>query len=234
MRILAVDDEDKIRSIIRMYFTKEGFAVTEASDGQSALDLLEKEHFDLILLDIMMPGLDGWTVCCEVRKKSTVPIIMLTAREEEIDRVLGLEMGADDYVVKPFSPRELLARVKAVLRRTARAGENEGRKADNPDILSRGKSIKINPKARSVLICGQAVLLTAKEFDLLLFLARYPGRVFTREELLEGVWDYDYGGDTRTVDTHINRLRDKLHKVSDGPEMIHTVWGVGYKFEVVE
>ncbi len=231
MRILVVDDEDKIRNIIRMYFTKEGFEITEASDGSQALEILGREQFDLIVLDIMMPGLDGWAVCREVRTVSSVPIIMLTARGEEVDRVVGLEMGADDYVVKPFSPRELLARVKAVLRRTDRAGNTDGK---DPDLLVFDKSVEINLQTRMVSINKQPVQLTVKEFDLLVFLTKYPGRVFTRDELLGGVWGYDYSGDTRTVDTHVNRLRDKLNGVPGCPEMIRTVWGVGYKFEVTK
>ncbi len=227
MKILVVDDEDKIRNIIRMYFSKEGFTVAGAASGNQALEMLEREQFDLIVLDIMMPGVDGWTVCREVRARSQVPIIMLTAREEEVDRVLGLEMGADDYLVKPFSPRELLARVKAVLRRTARSAVPA-----EPDAPLVYKLIEINPRTRTVTICGMPVSLTVKEFDLILLMARHPGRVFTRDELLQRVWGFDYFGDTRTVDTHVNRLRDKLNKVPGCPEMIRTVWGVGYKFEV--
>ncbi|MFZ5643653.1 MAG: response regulator transcription factor [Bacillota bacterium] len=230
MRILVVDDEERIRSIIKMYFTREGFDIKEAVDGRNALDILGREKFDLIILDIMMPELDGWAVCREVRSRSSVPIIMLTAREEEVDRVVGLEMGADDYVVKPFSPRELLARVKAVLRRTGRSDIKDGK---DKDVILFNESIEINTRTRSVKICGQPVQLTAKEFDLLVYMARYPGRVFTRDELLEGVWGYDYVGDTRTVDTHVNRLRDKINSVPECPNFIRTVWGVGYKFEVV-
>lgn len=232
MKILVVDDEERIRSIIKMYFTREGYTVQEAVDGENALELLNKESFDLIILDVMMPGVDGWTVCREVRARWPVPIIMLTARGEEIDRIVGLEMGADDYVVKPFSPRELLARVKAVLRRTARDGSNN---QSSSDVSGSDNKIlvEINPEARSVSVCGYPVPLTVKEFDLMYFLSRHPGRAFTRDELLQGVWGFDYFGDTRTVDTHINRLRDKLNKVPDCPEIIRTVWGVGYKFEVV-
>lgn len=232
MKILVVDDEDKIRNILRMYFTKEGFTVKEATSGKQALEAFNMEQFNLIILDIMMPGMDGWAVCRQIRAKSMVPIIMLTAREEEIDRILGLEMGADDYVIKPFSPRELLARVKAVSRRTSLDGDKDTIKVVN-DTIYRGKYVEINPKARSVKIYDLPIILTVKEFDLLLFLAKNPGRVFTREEILEGVWDYDYQGNTRTVDTHVNRLRDKLNKVSEYSEIIHTVWGVGYKFEVL-
>lgn len=233
MRILVVDDEEKIRSIVRMYFTKEGFTVLEAADGEKALELLRKEKFDLIILDIMMPGVDGWAVCRDVRARSSVPIIMLTARGEEVDRIVGLEMGADDYVVKPFSPRELLARVKAVLRRTARDGDDNQSKKEDPGAAVK-KIVEINTETRSVTVCGHPVSLTVKEFDLIHFMSRYPGRAYTRDELLQGVWGFDYYGDTRTVDTHINRLRDKLTKVPDCPEIIRTVWGVGYKFEVAE
>ncbi len=222
MKILVVDDEEKIRNIIRMYFTREGFAVHEAADGREAIDLLGREQFDLIILDIMMPRADGWMVCREVRARCSVPIIMLTAREDEADLVVGLEMGADDYVIKPFSPRELLARVKAVLRRTA--GRGGGKSAA-------GSVVEINLETRSVTVFGRPVSLTVKEFDLLYLFSRRPGRVFSRDDLLQGVWGYDYHGDIRTVDTHVNRLRDKLRDAGC-PEIIRTVWGLGYKFEV--
>ena len=232
MKILLVDDEDQIRNIVRMYLTREGYIIKEAANGKEALEIIDAEQFDLIILDIMMPKIDGWAVCREVRARSAVPIIMLTAREDEVDRVLGLEMGADDYVVKPFSPRELLARIKAVLRRTVvNTVQNQGVPGSQKDIH---KLIDINPESRGVIILGLPVNLTAKEFDLLHFMARYPGRVYSRDELLQNVWGFDYLGDTRTVDTHINRLREKLNKVPGCPEIIRTVWGVGYKFEVEE
>lgn len=232
MKILLVDDEDQIRNIVRMYLTREGYIIKEAADGKVALEIIDTEQFDLIILDLMMPKIDGWAVCREVRARSAVPIIMLTAREDEVDRVLGLEMGADDYVVKPFSPRELLARIKAVLRRTVvNTVQNQGVPGSQNDIH---KLIDINPESRGVIILGLPVNLTAKEFDLLHFMARYPGRVYSRDELLQNVWGFDYLGDTRTVDTHINRLREKLNKVPGSPEIIRTVWGVGYKFEVEE
>lgn len=234
MKILLVDDEEQIRNIVKMYLSREGFTVKEAPNGREALDLIGGEQFDLMVLDIMMPEVDGLAVCREVRARSAVPIIMLTAREDEVDRVVGLEMGADDYVVKPFSPRELLARIKAVLRRTAGTA-GRGQPVPGPLEAPRvNKLIDINPGARSVSIQGRPVNLTAKEFDLLQFMARHPGRVYTREDLLQGIWGFDYFGDTRTVDTHINRLRDKLNKVPGCPEIIRTVWGVGYKFEVAE
>ncbi|HBV95610.1 MAG: transcriptional regulator [Peptococcaceae bacterium BICA1-7] len=232
MKILVVDDEDKIRNIIRMYFTREGYGIGEAANGREALDRFKEEKYDLIVLDIMMPDMDGWEVCRRVRAGSSVPIIMLTAKGEEVDRIVGLEMGADDYMVKPFSPRELLARVKAVLRRTARDPDSGG----NNELKAAGAkaAVQINIETRSVTVCGQTVPLTVKEFDLMCYMSRHPGRAYTRDELLQGVWGFDYYGDTRTVDTHINRLRDKLNKVPGCPDVIRTVWGVGYKFEVVE
>lgn len=228
--ILVVDDERKIRDLVRLYLEKEGFTVGEAGDGQKALDLYQEGQWDLIVLDLMMPGIDGWAVCKEVRKKSNVPIIMLTARDDEMDRVLGLELGADDYVAKPFSPRELVARVKAVLRRS-RAAEAAQQPAGSTILKFPGLSI--NPELRLVLVDGLTVTLTPKEYDLLYQLARSPRRTFTRDELLETIWGYDYMGDTRTVDTHVNRLRDKLLKASGNKSsFIATVWGVGYKLEV--
>lgn len=228
-KILVVDDEQKLREVVRMYLEKEGFVVEEACDGQKALDFVNKEKWNLIILDLMMPGMDGWSVCKEVRKTSAVPIIMLTARDAEMDRILGLELGADDYVAKPFSPRELVARVKAVLRRSQITTPAE-QPAKTATLAYPG--IKIDPVSRLVLVNGQPANLTPKEYDLLYQLAKSPHRTFTREELLEAVWGYDYLGDTRTVDTHVNRLRDKLLKASGSASHIATVWGVGYKFEV--
>lgn len=228
-KILIVDDEQKIREVLRMYLEKEGFAVGEAADGREALSLVAIERWDLIVLDLMMPGIDGWSVCKEVRKTSTVPIIMLTARDAEVDRIVGLELGADDYVAKPFSPRELVARVKAVLRRsqfTTPAGQPA-----KPSALTY-PGISIDLDSRRVLVNGKPANLTPKEYDLLYQLAKSPHRTYTRDELLEAVWGYDYLGDTRTVDTHVNRLRDKLLKASGSASYISTVWGVGYKFEV--
>ncbi|MFZ5597080.1 MAG: response regulator transcription factor [Bacillota bacterium] len=232
MKILVIDDEEKIRSIVRLYLSKEGFVIEEAADGNAALEKIKRENFDLVIMDIMMPGMDGLTVCRKIREKSDLPIIMLTAREEEVDRILGLELGADDYVVKPFSPRELVARVKAILRRTAASGEY-GNSDDAKDVVSY-PGIEINPKTREIKVEGQPVRLTAKEFSLLLLMAKNYGRAFTRDELLQSVWGYDYYGDTRTVDTHVNRLRDKLASVPGCKNYINTVWGVGYKFEVRE
>lgn len=222
--ILVVDDEQKIREIIRIYLEPEGFQVTEAENGRMALDILSRETFDLVILDLMMPDVDGWAVCREVRKNSSVPMIMLTARGDEIDRVLGLELGADDYMVKPFSPREMVARVKAVLRRTL---PEEPKKS-----LLQFDGMTIDPASRQVCVLGRPVSLTPKEYDLLYFLAQSPGRVYTREQLLENVWGYDFFGEVRTVDTHVTRLREKLARVKEAPQYVSTVWGVGYKFEV--
>lgn len=223
-KILVADDEAKIRELVRMYLSAEGFAVAEAKDGQEALALAKQNSFDLIILDLMMPGKDGWEVCREVRRSSAVPVIMLTARGEEIDRVLGLELGADDYVVKPFSPRELVARVKAVLRRT--------RQSRPPEEVLEVAGLTIKPASRAVYLLGQPLALTPKEYDILYLLARSPGRVFTREQILEQVWGYDFFGEARTVDTHITRLREKMAKIPGAPQYVTTVWGVGYKFEV--
>jgi len=229
-KILAVDDDAKVLKILQHSLTREGFEVICASDGFEALERAKETKPDLILLDIMMPGMDGWEVCKEVRRKSNVPIIMLTARDDEMDRVLGLELGADDYVAKPFSPRELVARVKAVLRRSQAVPATE-QPAGEPILQFPGLSI--NPELRLVLVDGRSVTLTPKEYELLYQLARSPRRTFTRDELLETIWGYDYMGDTRTVDTHINRLRDKLLKASGNKSSyIATVWGVGYRLEV--
>ncbi|MHB1042471.1 MAG: response regulator transcription factor [Eubacteriales bacterium] len=228
-KILVVDDEQKIREVVRMYLEKEGFVVEEACNGEEALSFVNKEKWNLIILDLMMAGMDGWSVCKEVRKTSAVPIIMLTARDAEVDRILGLELGADDYVAKPFSPRELAARVKAVLRRSQITTPAEH--LVKPAALT-FPGLSIDLDSRRVLVNGQPVNLTPKEYDLLYQLAKSPHRTFTREEVLEAVWGYDYLGDTRTVDTHVNRLRDKLLKASGSASYITTVWGVGYKFEV--
>ncbi|WP_018084724.1 response regulator transcription factor [Desulfurispora thermophila] len=224
LRILVVDDEDKIRQVIGIYLTNEGYQVGEAADGEEALRKFRTEYWDLIVLDVMMPKLDGVTVCQEIRKVSQVPIIMLTAKNEEVDRILGLEFGADDYMGKPFSPRELVARIKAVMRRTGTGEKKE-------EHLLKFPGMSIDLIRREVLVKEKPVTLTPKEFDLLALLARFTGRPFSREQLLEEVWGYDYYGDVRTVDTHINRLRDKL-RAAGAHTFIKTVWGVGYKFEV--
>ncbi|MBC7082917.1 MAG: response regulator transcription factor [Firmicutes bacterium] len=224
--ILVVEDEESVRELVRMYLENEGFRVETASDGEEALNKVKANTPDLIILDIMLPKFDGWTVCREVKKTSNVPIIMLSARTEEFDRVLGLELGADDYIPKPFSPREMVARVRAVLRRTSASPEATGRVITYRDLT-------IDRDANRVVIRDKEVAMTPREFELLWFLACHPGRVYSREQLLEEVWGYEYLGDGRTVDTHIKRLREKLH--ADGETTyIKTVWGRGYKFEASE
>lgn len=227
--VLVVDDEQKIREVVRLYLEKEGFFIGEAADGQEALNKISSSKWDLVVLDLMMPDVNGWAVCKEIRKTASLPIIMLTARDAEIDRILGLELGADDYVVKPFSPRELVARVKAVLRRNL---DNRKDAGEAIQAVISYPSLSINPESRQVLVNGQFVYLTPKEYKLLYQLAKSPNRTFTREELLNTVWGYDYFGDARTVDTHINRLRDKLAKIPGQTSYVATVWGFGYKFEV--
>mgnify|MGYP001004446407 CR=1 FL=1 len=221
-KILVADDDENIVELISLYLRKEGFAVIAARDGGEALQKIAQQEPDLVLLDIMMPVKDGWEVCREVRQRYRVPVIMLTARGEAYDKILGLELGADDYITKPFNPRELVARVKAVLRRSRRAGEG-GRRLRYRDLV-------IDLDEFAVFREGRPLSLTRKELELLWLLASEPNRVFSREQLLSQIWGYDYTGDTRTVDTHIKRLRRKL---SAGENWrIGTVWGVGYKFEV--
>ena len=224
-RIMVVDDERVVTEVVEQYLRREGYEVSLASDGVSALRLAQEWVPDLVILDLMLPGIDGLEVCRQIRKGSTVPIIMLTARGEETDRIVGLELGADDYVAKPFSPRELVARVKSVLRRSS-AGPTQAAGG-----TMRFDQLTINPQTRVVTADGNEVLLTAKEFDLLSFLASYPGQVFTREQLMDKVWDYTYAGDSSTVTVHIRRLREKVEADPMKPRYIKTVWGVGYKFE---
>ncbi|MEA4961354.1 response regulator transcription factor [Lutispora sp.] len=222
IRILLVEDEAKMRELIRIAFKKENFETYEAVDGKQALNIFKNFHFDIIILDIMLPEIDGWTVCREIRKNSDIPIILLTARGEEFDKLFGFELGADDYIVKPFSPRELVARVKALLRRA---------ESKNKEISSEFDigGISINTLSREVKINGNTINLTNKEYELLLFLSTNQNIVFTREQLLLKVWGYDQYGDPRTVDTHIKRIREKLGGKNS---CIATIWGVGYKFEV--
>ncbi|GLV13700.1 transcriptional regulatory protein ResD [Alicyclobacillus hesperidum] len=228
-RILVVDDEERIRRLVRMYLERSGFSVAEAEDGIEAVDKALSEPYSLIILDLMLPGMDGRDVCTQIRQHSNVPIIMLTAAGDESNRIHGFELGADDYVVKPFSPRELVMRIKALLKRT---GEVDYARNDlNQTLTFPGLSIQID--ARRVEVDGNEVGLTPKEFDLLVYMAQRPDKVFSREELLRDVWNYQFYGDQRTVDTHIKRLREKLGQVSHSvSQYIVTVWGVGYKFEV--
>lgn len=225
-KILIVDDEPQIRDILRLYFEKEEFEVIEAVDGAQALLKLQECKPELVLLDIMMPVLDGLEVCKQIRRISNVPIIMLTARSEDDDRILGLEIGADDYIGKPFNPKEVVARAKAVLRRSGTIEHPEEKE------LLELPNLSINLKEFEVVAFDKQVVLTAKEMELLWFLVKHAGQVFQRDQLLEKVWGYTYYGDTRTVDTHIKRLRFKLDVQPDSKWDIKTVWGVGYKFEV--
>ncbi|MDH4421294.1 MULTISPECIES: response regulator transcription factor [Bacillus] len=219
-RVLVVDDESDMRQLVGMYLDNFGYEWGEAENGKEALKKLESDHYDFVVLDIMMPEMDGLSVCKEIRKTSDVPIIFLTAKGEEWNRVNGLRMGADDYIVKPFSPGELIARMEAVLRRYT--------KQEQQEEIQFGP-IFINEKSRRIETDGQVVSLTVKEFDLLYFLCQHNGQVFSREQLLEKVWGYDYAGSTRTVDTHVKTMRLKL---GESGNYIQTVWGVGYKFEV--
>lgn len=223
-KILIVDDDANITELIRLYLDKEGFLTTCASNGKIALDKFNSENPSLIILDIMMPEMDGWQVCREIRRTSNVPIIMLTAKGETFDKVLGLELGADDYMVKPFETKELVARVKAVLRRF------ETKDSDSRKEISY-TNLSVNFSNYELKLNGKIIEIPPKELELLYFLASNPNRVFTREQLLEEVWGFDYFGDSRTVDVHIKRLREKLEGV-EGNWQLKTVWGVGYKFEV--
>ena len=222
-KILVVDDDLNICELLRLYLTKEGYNVVIANDGVSAVTMFQEESPNLVLLDIMLPKLDGWQVCREIRKFSETPIIMLTAKGEVFDRVLGLELGADDYVVKPFDTKEIVARIKAVLRRSA-ASVGEEIKEVHYDKLS------INLTNYELKGNGVQIDAPPKEMELIFHLAKNPNRVFTRDQLLDEVWGYDYYGDSRTVDVHVKRLREKLEGASDKWEL-RTVWGVGYKFE---
>ncbi|GAC1651282.1 MAG: response regulator transcription factor [Ktedonobacteraceae bacterium] len=233
-----IEDEANITQVIRLYLEQAGYTVLSASDGIAGLELHAREHPDLIILDLMLPALDGMEVCRRIRAWARTPILMLTARQGEEDRISGLEIGADDYLVKPFSPRELVSRVKAILRRSASSSQNtmkEHEQASEEAEKKHGEELRFDSlviiiPARRVTIEGQQITLTVKEFDLLVTLASAPDRVFTREALLNQVWGYTYLGDGRTVDVHIGTLRKKLEAVQDAPHYIQTVWGVGYKF----
>jgi len=221
-RILVVDDERTIRDVVEQYLRREGYATVGVGDGEAAV--VAAADADLVVLDLMLPKLDGLEVCRRIRAEREVPIIMLTAKSEEIDKLLGLGLGADDYLTKPFSPRELVARVQAVLRRAQAGPKQPG------DVVQVG-DLRISPKLRSVERSGRPLDLTAREFDLLLFLASNPGQVFTREQLLDRVWDYHFPGDTSTVTVHVRRLREKIEPDPVRPRYVKTVWGVGYKVD---
>ena len=219
-KILIVEDDGNIRELLRLYLEREGYEITEAANGEEGVELWRKINPDMILLDVMMPIMDGWQVCKIIRKESKVPIIIMTAKGETFDKVNGLEMGADDYIVKPLEMREVIARVRAIFRRLA--PEDSGK-------ISFDK-LTVDKQAYDLIVDGKRVDAPPKEIELLYFLASNPNRVFTRAQLLDDVWGFDYFGDTRTVDVHVKRLREKLEGVSDKLDL-KTVWGVGYKFE---
>lgn len=223
-RILLIEDESRIREMVKEYLENEGFIITEAVDGEDGLDKFKDSEYDMLVLDVMLPKVDGWSVCREVRRISAVPILMLTARGEEYDKIFGFELGADDYIVKPFSPKELVARMKAVLRRSSSNSKN----APNAGVFEY-RELYISIDARKVTIGGINIEMTPKEFDLLSFFVKNMDRVFTREQLLNKVWGYEFGGDYRTVDTHVKMLRESLGEYR---KLLVTVWGVGYKFEI--
>jgi DNA-binding response OmpR family regulator len=223
-RVLVVDDEPMVREVLVRYLAREGFDVEEAADGPSALDRAVDAPPDLVLLDLMLPGLDGYEVFRQLRERSTAPVIMLTARGEETDRIVGLELGADDYVTKPFSPREVVARVRAVLRRSAGSGAPVTGLVETDDL-------SIDLDRRTVVVRGEPVHVTRKEFELLAYLASQPGVTFTRTQLLEDVWDFAWDGDSSTVTVHVRRLREKIEADPSEPRHLVTVWGVGYRFE---
>ena len=226
-KVLVADDDKNICELLRLYLVKEGFQVVLAGDGEEALARFSAENPDIILLDVMMPRLDGWQVCREIRKKSECPIIMITAKGETFDKVLGLELGADDYVVKPFETKEIVARIKAVLRRTGKsAAENDIKEVSYDKLV-------VNMTKYELKVDGKVVDTPPKELELLYHLASNPNRVYPRDQLLDEVWGFEYYGDSRTVDVHVKRLREKLEGVSD-KWTLKTVWGVGYKFEVKE
>lgn len=224
MKILVVDDDYNICDLIRMYLEKEGFEAELAYDGKSALEKFKTAAPSLIVLDIMLPGMDGWEVCRQIRKVSSVPIIMLSAKGETFDKVLGLELGADDYMVKPFETRELVARIRAVLRRSEGPATEEEREVIYPNL-------SVNLSTYELKLSGKTVDIPPKELELLYYLAKNPNRVFTREQLLDEIWGYDFFGDSRTVDVHVKRLREKIEPHEQNWSL-KTVWGVGYKFEV--
>lgn len=226
-KILVVDDDSNICELLRLYLEKEGYAVKIVNDGVSAVNAFKQENPDLMILDIMLPKLDGWQVCREIRKFSDKPIIMLTSKGETFDKVLGLELGADDYMTKPFDTKEMVARIKAVLRRTGATAAADTVKEVNFENLS------VNLTNYEMKVKGVPVDTPPKELELIYHLASNPNRVFTRDQLLDEVWGFDYYGDSRTVDVHVKRLREKLEGVSDKWEL-KTVWGVGYKFETKE
>lgn len=229
-RILVVDDEEFILTLIEFNLQQAGFEVITAMDGAEGLRKATEENPDLIILDLMLPKMDGMEVCKELRlQRIMTPILMLTAKDDEFDKVLGLELGADDYMTKPFSPREVVARVKAILRRTRMSDDNVQEEQDTSRIMI--ADLKIMPEYYEAYYRGERLELTPKEFELLVYLAKHKGRVLTRDQLLSAVWNYDFAGDTRIVDVHISHLRDKIEKNTKKPEYIKTIRGLGYKLE---
>ncbi|RYM06088.1 response regulator transcription factor [Sporolactobacillus sp. THM7-7] len=226
-QVLIVDDDWKLRNLLRIYLNKEGFDTVEAADGNEAMRKMNHQPFDLVILDVMMPHMDGWAVCQSIRKTQSVPILMLTALGETKEKVLGLELGADDYLTKPFDPEELMARVHALIRRASALFPKQTEK----DILS-FPALTIDKDGRQVQANDQSVELTQKEFDLFAVLAENSGRVLSREQLIEKIWGYDFGGDARVVDIHIKNIREKLKKSGLAYSPIQTSWGVGYKFDI--
>lgn len=221
LKILVVDDEARMRKLVKDFLTRENYIVKEAADGEEAIDIFfEDNDIDLIILDVMMPKMDGWEVCKEIRQFSKVPIIMLTAKGEESDELLGFDLGVDEYISKPFSPKILVARVNAILRRTGNVDENETMTAGD---------IEVNQAAHTVTVKGEPIELSFKEFELLEYFIKNKGIALSRENILNNVWNYDYFGDARTIDTHVKKLRAKL---GDAGDYIQTIWGMGYKFEV--
>jgi DNA-binding response OmpR family regulator len=221
--VLVVDDEPIVREVVVAYLEREGYRTLEADDGLSARDLIEREEPELVVLDVMLPGVDGLELCRWIRGRSQVPVIMLTARGEEADRIVGLELGADDYVTKPFSPRELAARVRTVLRRASPDSSDAAQRLTFGDVV-------VDSSSREVTKAGAPILVTAKEFDLLWFLASHPRRVFSRDQLMDRVWGYSVALDTGTITVHIRRLREKIEADPSRPQHLQTVWGVGYRF----
>ena len=226
MKILVVDDEKLIVKGIRFSLEQDGMEVTCAYDGEEALHLAQENKFDMILLDIMLPKMDGFEVCQAIREFSNMPIVMLTAKGDDMDKILGLEYGADDYITKPFNILEVKARIKAIMRRTAASEPKE----ENSKVIESGDS-KLDCESRRLFVQGREINLTAKEFDLLELMALNPGKVYSRENLLNTVWGYEYPGDVRTVDVHIRRLREKIEENPSEPKYVHTKWGVGYYFQ---
>lgn len=233
-KVLVVDDDPNIVEVLRLYFDKDGFAVISCLTGERAFDTFLVSQPDIVILDLMLPGRDGYDICREIRKVSDTPIIMLTARTDTLDKVVGLELGADDYVQKPFEPKELLARVKAVLRRVEKKDETTTTIPETKESseIVQYQGLTIDKARYAVVVDGQEIEMPPKELELLFFLASHPNRVFTREQLLENVWGYDFYGESRTVDVHVKRIREKIEDVTRIVNwQIKTVWGVGYKFE---